>query len=340
MRSLRARIQRGPVIPGRTAREVPQLRQEATPPDRSVGDRVQGVGLVQDGQPPREQERGRDERHERDEDGDQERDEAVDEAGEGRKETGGRGAEPSDTRGRILATSAAVGRRSWRVAQAFGNDDCAFLAGAIAYQVFFALVPLLALLVGILGFVYGSDRAQRELVEIIREIYPSASAQETRIARELVDGRAFSLGLGLVGTLFSVIAIQSELDSALAAVLGRESGRPFVRSRLEAGLFIAALAGLAVVSFAVSYGAQLLSGALAAAGFRAQVRLALQVGSPNLGALVGYAFFSLVYPTVPRPRPPPRGALQAALGSPLLWGGAQLRLPFFTPALQGLSVDR
>src|SRR5256712_2257750 len=243
MRSLRARIQRGPVIPGRTAREVPQLRQEATPPDRSVGDRVQGVGLVQDGQPPREQERGRDERHERDEGGDQERDEAVDEAGEGRKETGGRGAEPPDTRGRILATSAAAGRRSWRVAQAFGKDDCAFLAGAIAYQVFFALVPLLALLVGILGFVYGSDRAQRELVEIIREIYPSASAQETRIARELVDGRAFSLGLRLVGTLFSVIAIQSALGSALAAVLGRRSGRALLRSRPGAGLFIAAPPG-------------------------------------------------------------------------------------------------
>src|SRR5256886_13855947 len=311
MRSLRARLQRGPVIPGRTAREVPQLRQEATPPHRSVGDGVEGFGRVQAGQPPREQERGRDEGHERDEDRDQERDEAVDEAGEGRKEAGGRGAEPPDPRGRILATSAAVGRRSWRVAQAFGNDDCAFLAGAIAYQVFFALVPLLALLVGILGFVYGSDRAQRELVELIREIYPSASAQETRIARELVDGRAFSLGLGLVGTLFSVIAIQSALDSALAAVLGRESGRPFLRSRLEAGLFIAALARLAVVSFAVSYGAQLLSGALAAAGFRAQVRLPPPVGPPILGPPLRYALLYLAHPAAPPPPPPAAAAGQA-----------------------------
>src|SRR2546428_6108579 len=340
MRSLRARLQRGPVIPGRTAREVPQLRQEATPPHRSVGDRVQGLGLVQDGQPSREQERGQDEGHERDEDRDQERDEAVDEAGEGRKEAGGRGAEPPDTRGRILATSAAVGRRSWRVAQAFGNDDCAFLAGAIAYQVFFALVPLLALLVGILGFVYGSDRAQRELVELIREIYPSASAQETRIARELVDGRAVSLGLGLVGTLFSVIAIQSALDSALAAVLGRESGRPFIRSRLEAGLFIAALAGLAVVSFAVSYGAQLLSGALPAAGLRAAGPLPPPGRPPNPGALVAPALFSLLYRTVPRRRPPRRLARQAAPGSARPGGGAQPAVALFFLALQGLSVDR
>src|SRR2546427_1908863 len=283
MRSLRARLQRGPVIPGRTAREVPQLRQEATPPHRSVGDRVQGLGLVQDGQPSREQERGRDEGHERDEDRDQERDEAVDEAGEGRKEAGGRGAEPPDTRGRVLATSAAVGRRSWRVAKAFGTDDCAFLAGAIAYQVFFALVPLLALLVGILGFVYGSDRAQRELVELIREIYPSASAQETRIARELVDGRAFSLGLGLVGTLFSVIAIQSALDSALAAVLGGGSGPALTPSRAAAGRFIPARSRLPGGSFAVSYGAQLLSGALAAAGVRGHGRLAPPVRLPLLG---------------------------------------------------------
>ena len=68
----------------------------------------------------------------------------------------------------------------------FSDDDCPFLAGAVAYQIFFALIPLLALLVGVLAFVYGQDRAESDLVEILRDVYPSATSQETRIAHELV----------------------------------------------------------------------------------------------------------------------------------------------------------
>jgi membrane protein len=219
------------------------------------------------------------------------------------------------------------------VIAAFIADDCGFLAGAIAYQMFFALVPLLALVVGILGFVYGPDRAQRELVQLIREIYPSATAQETRIARQLVDGRALSLGLGAVGTLFSVLAIHGSLESALAHVLGREGKRTFVRGHLEAAAFVGALVLLAVVSFAVSYGAQTLSGALRTAGFEAQVRVTLLVLSPLVGLAVGFLFFYLVYRILPRRRPPRRVAAQAALVAAVLWEVAKLAFAYFTKAL-------
>jgi len=68
----------------------------------------------------------------------------------------------------------------------FADDDCAFLAGAVAYQIFFAVIPLLALLVGVLAFVYGTDRAARDLIDTLRDVYPSATSQETRIGHELV----------------------------------------------------------------------------------------------------------------------------------------------------------
>jgi YihY family inner membrane protein len=229
-------------------------------------------------------------------------------------------------------------RRAWRVLDGFGQDDCAFLAGAIAYQIFFALIPLLALVVGILGFVYGSERAQRELVQLIREVYPSATAQETRIARQLVDGRALSLSFGVLGTLFSVLAIHGSLESALAAVLGREGRRTFVRGRLEAAAFIAALVGLAVLSFGVSYGVQALSGMLTAAGYRDQVRLGLQILSPIVGLAIGYVFFFLVYRVLPRRRPPARAASRAALVSAVLWEVAKLAFAYFTRALGVFAV--
>ena len=219
------------------------------------------------------------------------------------------------------------------ILESFIADDCPFLAGAVAYQIFFGLIPLLALIVGVLGFVYGTDRAQREIVQLIRAVYPSATAQETRIARELVEGRAVSLSLGVIGTAFSALAIHGSLESALAAVLGREGRRTFVRGRLEAVAFVAALVLLAALSFGLSYGVAALSGVLSAAGYRDAVRVALQVVSPLLGLVVGYVFFFLVYRAIPRRRPPRRVAAGAALVSAVLWEVAKLAFGYLTRAL-------
>jgi membrane protein len=215
----------------------------------------------------------------------------------------------------------------------FLADDCPFLAGAVAYQIFFALIPLLALLVGILAFVYGPDRAERDLVEILRDVYPSATSQETRIARQLVQGRALSLSIGVIGTIFSTMAIHGSLDRALATVLGREGRRTFVRGHLEAAGFLAALAVLAIVSFGLSFGAAAASDVLVGAGLGGLVSVAVRLFSPLVGLLVGFVFFFVVYRAVPRRRPSRRAAIEAALVSAVLWEVAKLAFGYFTRAL-------
>jgi uncharacterized BrkB/YihY/UPF0761 family membrane protein len=177
---------------------------------------------------------------------------------------------------------------------AFGDDDCPFLAGAVAYQIFFALVPLLALIIGVLGFIYGPDRATREIAVLLREIYPSASNQEVRIVRELVDGRAISLGFGVIGTLLSAGAIFGTLDSAVAAVLGREGKRALVRGKVAGFGFAGAIALMAVGSFAVSFGVAAAGRSLSQAGFRDSVQLTLELVSPLVGVAVGFVFFYIV----------------------------------------------
>jgi membrane protein len=215
----------------------------------------------------------------------------------------------------------------------FIADDCPFLAGAVAYQIFFALIPLLALLVGILAFVYGPDRAERDLVEILRDVYPSATSQETRIARQLVQGRALSLSIGVIGTIFSTMAIHGSLDRALATVLGREGRRTFVRGHLEAAGFLAALAVLAVVSFGLSFGAAAASDVLVGAGFGGLVSVAVRLFSPLVGLLAGFVFFFVVYRAVPRRRASRRAVIEAALVSAVLWEVAKLAFAYFTRAL-------
>jgi membrane protein len=312
---------------------VSELRQAPAPPFQCARAPLQGIRLVQDGQP-----RSRQERVEvgfaedRYEDGDQERDQGRDQGRDQvRDQVGAETAQAhAQERGRILRGGLA---RARRIVQSLVEDECPFLAAAVAYQLFFALIPLLALLVGALAFVYGADGAEREIVEIIRAIYPSASAQETRIARELVQGRALSLGLGVVGTVFSATAIYGSLETALAAVLGREGRRSFIRDKAQAAGFIGGLALLAIVSFGLSYGFAALSGTLEAQGFGTFTSAAVAVLSPIAGLAVGYVFFYLIYRALPRRRVTRRVAAEAALVSAVLWEVAKLAFGFFTRGL-------
>jgi membrane protein len=224
------------------------------------------------------------------------------------------------------------------VAMSFFSDECLFLAGGVAYQLFFSLIPLLALVVGVLAFVYGPDGAQRELIDLLRSIYPSASAQEVRIARELVDGRALSLGIGVVGTVIGASAVYGSIDLALAMVLGGGRKRSFVRGHAAAFGFVAAIAAVAVISFALSYGAQAAQGALEAAGLSRLARFLIAVGSPALGLAAGFVFFYAIYRYLPRRRVTGRVARTSALVSAVLWEVAKVAFGFFTRGLGAFTA--
>ncbi|HJW50357.1 MAG TPA: YihY/virulence factor BrkB family protein [Candidatus Limnocylindria bacterium] len=200
----------------------------------------------------------------------------------------------------------------------FAEDECPFLAGAVAYQLFFATIPILALVVGILGFAFGSERAQQELAQLLRQVYPSATAQETQFVRELVEGRGVSLGVGVIGTLLATGAIHGSIDKAIAVVLGTGRKRGFVRGQIDAFAFAGALVVLAILSLAVSYSA----GPFA----------------PFLGIAVGYVPFFLIYRFVPRARLHSRTARLAALVSAVLWELAKIAFGFVTRSLGIFSV--
>ena len=165
---------------------------------------------------------------------------------------------------------------------------------------------------------------------MIREIYPSATQQELRIVRDLIDGRALSLGLGLVGTLFGATAIHGSLDFALAAILGRDKRRNLVRGYAAAVAFVGAILLIAVISFAVSYGAAAAQDLFRALGLGREGRTAIGLLGPLVGIVGGYVFFLVIYVTVPRTRVPLAVARTAALVSAVLWELAKLAFGVFT----------
>ncbi len=231
--------------------------------------------------------------------------------------------------------SAAAIARSFpsRVVRSFLDDDCPFLAGALAYQISFALVPLAALVVGILGFAYGDAISARQLARLLREVYPSTTSEELTVVREIVAGRVVSLGIGLAGTLIGASAIFGSLDSALAMVLGRGHARSFARRYLQALVFTAAVLAIAFASLAASYGAAAAADLLRSGGIALTARRTLGVVGILLGLAAGYVAFLLIYRTVPRTAVPHATARRAALVSAVLWEAAKLAFGVFTRAL-------
>jgi YihY family inner membrane protein len=149
--------------------------------------------------------------------------------------------------------------------------------------------------------------------------------------RQLVEGRALSLGLGAIGTLLGATAVYGALDRALGEVLGG-TRRRFLGGAARGLGFLVALIGLFALSFAASYGVQLAQDLADALGFAPGRGLLLLVGQVA-GLVAGFLLFFLVYGAVPRSPIPGRAAAQAAVVAALLWETAKFAFASFTRAL-------
>lgn len=201
------------------------------------------------------------------------------------------------------------------------------MAAAVAYQMFFALLPFFLLLVGVLGVFVTTQQLRAEVVVLLREVFPGGA--DRRLVDEIVSSGGLSLGIGLVGTLWGVTAIYASLDRALRSVITGGT-RTFVRSRLEGLAFALLLSVLAVVSFSFSFVVQALAGWLRSVGVAATQRGALLIVTPLAGLLAGFVLFCVIYRIVPRRRLPGRAVAAGAVVAAALWELAKVAFALLT----------
>jgi membrane protein len=208
-----------------------------------------------------------------------------------------------------------------RVVNGYRADDCGFLASAVAYQLFLSFLPLLILVVGIFGLFLNSQQLREEATALLRELYPGLG--ERRLVDELVASRGLTLGIGIVGTLWSVGAIYASLDRALLGILGGQR-HGFIRGRLQGIAFALMLTAIALASFALSFLVQALAGWLRGVGIAPSERLALELLGPLAGFLAGFVLFDLILLIVPRRRLPRSARLAGAFTAAALWEVAKV----------------
>ncbi len=190
------------------------------------------------------------------------------------------------------------------------NDDYApSMGAAIAYYTTFSLAPLLLIVIGVAGLIFGEEAARGEIVYQLRGLVgePGATAvQELLQSASRPDTSLLASFIGLVTLFIGATSVFAELQSALdriwraPAVSQPSTFLLILRSRVLSFGMIGALGFLLLVSLvfgaAVSalgkWGESMFPGALSV----------LQVVNLLFGFVMTTLLFAMVYRILPRAR--------------------------------------
>lgn len=119
------------------------------------------------------------------------------------------------------------------VRQKYGDDQGGYLAATIAYYGFFAVFPLLLVLVTVLGFVLRGHPSLRETV--VHSALAQFPVVGPQLASRSLSGSGIALGLGIVGALWGGTGFAAAVENAFNHVWDVPFRRrpDFVRQRLR-----------------------------------------------------------------------------------------------------------
>jgi membrane protein len=208
-----------------------------------------------------------------------------------------------------------------------GEDDIFFLAGGIAFDVLFAAIPFLLMLIGFFGIVLSrvvSD-PRKAAVDYIVTILPPTETVVTRtyqIVDVVLAGRTSFGVLGLVLFLW----VSSRLIGTLRSSLKEIFDLPAERGIVEGKVFDLQMVFLAGTLFVANTGitvaidaAQRLGIGLLGIGGSEEVATLQALWARILAFLFIFLMFVLIYRYLPRRRTPWRMAMVAATFSSLAW---------------------
>src|SRR6476620_6946766 len=208
----------------------------------------------------------------------------------------------------------------------WSHDRAPRLGAALAYYTVFSIVPLLIVIIGIIGLVFGQEAAQ---VAIIEQLSNLVGEQSAAAIKDMIE-RAEKPSTGLVSTLIAVVVLLSgaaglfgQLKAALDTVWGVEAkeGRGiwgFVKDNFLSFATVLGTAFLLLVSL-------LLSAGLAAMGkwfgnLLPVPEAVLQIVNFLLSFAVITGLFAMIFKILP----------EAHIAWPDVWMGAAITSFLFT----------
>ena len=221
-----------------------------------------------------------------------------------------------------------VVRTTMRVMDTANEAGAPLFAPALAFTTLFAVVPLLLLFAGVLGWLI-QDAVQRSalLDQLVSYFPPLADVMSTSLEGVVRERGTLSI-VGLVGLLWGASSYYAALDEVMRRIFGADHVRGFIEQRLRGIITVAVLVGLMLGVIALSSVFALVSEQVGGGWI---LQLGFSIAALSVMVIVVLALYMLV------PAAPPswRAALLPAIAAGVGIGLLTSLFSFLTPWLIG-----
>ncbi|MEW5989854.1 MAG: YhjD/YihY/BrkB family envelope integrity protein [Chloroflexota bacterium] len=218
----------------------------------------------------------------------------------------------------------------------YGAAGGSLLAGGLAYSALFAIVPLTALMAGIVGLVVDDEARRAAVVAVIADVLPPLR-DVVRVVLDEAAGAAGTISvLGGLTLTWGASRFAVAFEDAMRRIFGGEERRGFVRRNAAALVAVLGLIGVAILG-AVLAG---LSSFLDAAEARGGAVVGFVVGAvlAVMPSLLAVASVTLVFRLVPVSAPGWRAILPPAIAVALALTILTRVFVFIAPRLVGAAA--
>jgi len=207
----------------------------------------------------------------------------------------------------------------------FSATGAAFLAQAIAFNIFFAAIPLSLVIVAMFGYIFGTESGDLRALDTIDQFTPQFYDLVSGNIQSVVRYRGVSGIVGLIGLIWSGKNVFGAVSYALDRSLGLQS-RHFIYELLIAVVLVPSLGFVLIVAtagpLAITYVERF-------TGLE-YLRYGPQVGSYSFSLAFVFVFAALVYSYLPNRRSSIWFGIPGALVTAVGYSIAQVAFGIYT----------
>jgi len=221
----------------------------------------------------------------------------------------------------------AVFRVTESVFLGFRKDRLTNSAAAMTYYALFALFPLILLFMSLAGLALQSNESAREqILGLVVGLLPQGQEQLRQVIAGVIDAKGVAAGVGILTLLWSALGWFQVIDNNVNQIWGVDKPRPFIKAKLFGLAMVAAIGGLAILSWAATVAVGML---VSFAGMLPGAAQLWQLAISAVGVLTMAGAFLILYRYTPRRRIDLADAWLAALATAIIWEVSRRVLAFY-----------
>ena len=144
--------------------------------------------------------------------------------------------------------------------EGFQKDEVPTRAGAMTYFGIFSLFPLILLFMSLAGLALQSYAdAQQQIMNLITGLLPQGQDQLKQVIADVIQAKGAAAGIGLATLLWGALGWFQVINDNVNKIWGVGKPLPFLKAKLFALVMVAAIGGVALLSFAATAAIQLVA---------------------------------------------------------------------------------